>query len=505
MEAAELQTTIVERIFSAVERMPEVVSATIAGSFSDGAELAAISDIDTIIVVKRLDAAGFAAMQWEFTRALEPLLAKEGFHLRINPTLGPLKFNDERTAVLHLMVYTCQTHRDHAIKSPFTCLDWQRSQLWRKSPLQQIYPVFGLQPHHFISSRRGASDYLRDLLANVITYRELQFDQGHCREAKCQKPMSVRDRHEFAYHVIRFLMQNFLKLVRRHNHSYDGEELLEPYFALFPVGADTFVPFYRELRRIKRETRFTGEVAGLIETTTDFVTAFESQFREAFEQQAVRHLVFRHAATTQNRENGFDTVFLGRSDPDLSDRSGALPALEHLAEAVERNPIQRAFSSPLKRAGSSLRLLAERSPNIPEPVIDNRLREIDYAACEGLTVRECREQFPDLFSAWARSEDPEFPGGGENTAAVGQRVQNFSETRWAYGCDPSITCTHNVVLRTLVGRLLSLPRADWHRIRIGHLAPITVVSTQRFGQFVDLTENVERAMFADFLTSSKTV
>jgi broad specificity phosphatase PhoE len=136
-------------------------------------------------------------------------------------------------------------------------------------------------------------------------------------------------------------------------------------------------------------------------------------------------------------------------------------------------------------------------PDLPTTKLDGRLIEIDYGLCEGLTVAETRERYPELFAAWEQGEDRPFPGG-ECTADAWKRLQSFAQERWIAGCESTLVCTHNVVLRCLVGYLLSVPRRQWYRLRIPHLAPITVVSTPRFGWFVDLEEWVEREVFAGF-------
>jgi broad specificity phosphatase PhoE len=130
--------------------------------------------------------------------------------------------------------------------------------------------------------------------------------------------------------------------------------------------------------------------------------------------------------------------------------------------------------------------------------LDDRLVEMDYGACEWLTIAQARERHPELFAAWERGEDPRFPDGGENTADVWERLWDFAQERWTPGGEPTLVCTHNVVLRCLVGYLLSVPQTEWYRLRIPHLAPITVVSTEQFGLFVDLEEDVEREIFAEF-------
>jgi broad specificity phosphatase PhoE len=138
----------------------------------------------------------------------------------------------------------------------------------------------------------------------------------------------------------------------------------------------------------------------------------------------------------------------------------------------------------------------------PAAVVDPRLVEIAYGDCDGLSVAAARERHPELFAAWQRGEDPCFPGGGENSAAVLARIQNFAREQWRPDGPPTLVCTHNVVLRCLVGRLLGVPMTDWHRLHIPHLAPIHLVAS-RFGLFVDLDEAVERQVFAGFFHPTK--
>jgi broad specificity phosphatase PhoE len=493
---SDLKESIIRAIWEVVDRTPQIVSATITGSFSVGSGLAGISDIDTILIVHDLTASRFQELQDCFRSELEEPLSLHGFALRINPTLGPLKFNDDHTAVLHLMIYSSQRHREHVIQSPFTCLDWQRSPLCRKASLKEIYPVFALQPRHFINARRSASDYLRDLNREVVTFRELTFSADGYQEVQRCKPMTIRDRHEFAYHIMRFLMQNFLKLVRRENESEDGGELLTAYFEHFPQGADRFRPFYEELNRRKMKANFEEPIPRLSETATEFVQAFEAQFIEAFEQQATRHLVFRHAPTPLNRSTGASRVFQGRTDTDIFHL--APEEMGPLCEAVQTLRPAKTFTSPLLRAQSSLRVLGEHLEGLPPSTSDERLKEIDYGECEGKTVAQCKQGFPKLFAAWQRGEDPQFPGGGENTEAVLRRGQEFSHDRWQADGETSLSCTHNVVLRTMIGQLFSIPRAQWHRLNIPHLVPITLIATKRFGLFAEFSEDVEREIFSSF-------
>ena len=135
---------------------------------------------------------------------------------------------------------------------------------------------------------------------------------------------------------------------------------------------------------------------------------------------------------------------------------------------------------------------------MPVAITDRRLIEQNYGHCEGLTISAARQADPALFAAWQRNEDPRFPGG-ENLADVAHRVNEFADAVWRHARRNSIVCAHNVVVRCLVGEALGVPRSEWHRIQVPHLAPITIVQTREFGWFVDLEETVERRLFADFL------
>lgn len=493
-EVSALKAEITAALWNVVERHHWVQSATITGSFLTDESLASISDIDTIVIVDELNASRFAEIQHDCTQALEPLLARRRLKLHINPTLGPLKFNDDSTAVLHLMLYTVESHRQHVIKSPFTCFDWQRSNVFCKRTMASVYPVFGLQPHHFVSSRRGIVDYLNDFDRSVISYRELVCTDTGYEEVRRDAPMSVRDRYEYAYHVMRFLMQNLLKLIHRHNMPLDGDALVEAFSVVFPKCMDLHAPLYLELRRRKKARDFVLPIPRLADRLREFVGDFETQFRSEFFESATRHLLFRHAPTHLNGGAGDERAFVGQSDPDI--QPVAESAYASLANAIQEADCKAVYISPLKRCRQSMELIS-RSVALPPPLRDTRLTEINYGRCEGFTVAEAKRTWPSLFEAWEHGDDPCFPGG-ECTGDVWSRINSFAAEVWARSDGNTAICTHNVVLRCLVGHGLGVPKSLWHRIQVPHLAPITIVQTRNHGWFVDLDESVEERLLADF-------
>jgi ribonuclease H / adenosylcobalamin/alpha-ribazole phosphatase len=84
---------------------------------------------------------------------------------------------------------------------------------------------------------------------------------------------------------------------------------------------------------------------------------------------------------------------------------------------------------------------------------------------------------------------------------VWARAGAFADHVWREAEGNTAVCTHNVVLRCLVGHGLGVPRTEWHRLEIPHVAPITIVQTREHGWFIDLEESVERRVFANFMES----
>jgi len=488
MKAEVLKDRLREQLWQVVDRHHAVLSATLTGSFVDHPTLEGISDIDFVLVLDRINLVRYDTLLKDFREALEPVLSEAGYRLHINPTLGPLKFNESDLAVLHLMLYSHEGHVDHVIQSPFTCLDWQRSIHHRKRPMAEIYPVFGLQPRHFLGSRRSLSDYLKDFRANTVSYRELIVDEVGYHEKKCGKPMTVRDRHEFAYHVIRFLMRNLLKLVRREHEVPTGSAMLDAFFEVFPDREEAISEFFMKLTAKKRALDFSEPIPTLDAELEAFLATFESQFRKTFFDDATRHVIFRHAETSGNRDDEGNLLFLGRSDvpilPELS------TTWDRLADSITDLKPTAIYASPMTRCRQSLEKIGLEPTHV-----DERLREIEYGLAEGLNFSSAREWFPELFAAWSKGEDAPFPDG-ENTANVRERVRSFVNEHWTGG--NSITCSHNVVVRCLVGETLGVPQREWYRLKIPHLAPITFIQTRRFGLFVDLNETVEREIFQSF-------
>ena len=128
--------------------------------------------------------------------------------------------------------------------------------------LMDLYPVKCLQPGHFSSLRRGLSDYLDDLDALSISYRRYDFTSGGALLLKERYPLDERHRGEYSYHVMKYLVVNYAKLMARSNLSFDDDHLLDQWRRHLPSCVDA-IPFYECLAKEKssRGSDFPGDSA----------------------------------------------------------------------------------------------------------------------------------------------------------------------------------------------------------------------------------------------------
>ncbi|HBE04382.1 MAG: hypothetical protein A2096_02285 [Spirochaetes bacterium GWF1_41_5] len=442
-----MRSFCVEQALAAV-RHPSVLSATLVGSFADTDDLSAISDIDTVIIVDHLHEWIFREITKSFSSLAQAFCENFGYELEINSTFGPLKFNREKTVVYHVMIYDLAAHIRHCRRSPFTCYDWQRSGLYAGKKLSELYPVPCLMPGYFFNARRGVNEYLADYRRRVISYRAWEFSDGAAEEIKLEKPMTLKDRCEFAWHIVRFVMLNFYKMISGKNEILPLDELSAWYSGYFPEAADDLVRWTKLLYNSKKNNNFSEE-PGLDAFVEKFLTEFESGFSRIFPSGSRCLKFMRHGKTDLNDGN----LYLGQKNN---------PGIKQLT--AQKISAEKCYSSPLKRA-----LETALAFGFPAPQTDTRLLEIDYGRADGHDYAWLRKNYPAVCAAWEKKEDPCFPDG-ENTGAVLARVKNFCAELPA--ADKNIlVITHNVWLRCLLGFCLNLPVDQWHLLEIPHAQP----------------------------------
>ena len=257
-----------------------VVSITIVGSFVDKEDLTGISDIDTIVICKSLTESWFQKCVDKLQKIAPASLGEEfvEYKLKIKSTFGPLKFDEPKLIVVHLMVYDIEGHYKHAITSPFTCLDWERSPAIHGKALQEIFPVGRLQPRDFEDARRGLANYLEDIGNNSISFREYSFEDEQISEIKKQHPLDGRHQGEYAFHIVRNLLLNHLKLRQNDNRLFSTKELEESIGDLFDNQSTEYREKFRIIAGLKQR-RSHEFPEWTLQWAKDFISVFQNVLR----------------------------------------------------------------------------------------------------------------------------------------------------------------------------------------------------------------------------------
>jgi probable phosphoglycerate mutase len=170
-----------------------------------------------------------------------------------------------------------------------------------------------------------------------------------------------------------------------------------------------------------------------------------------------RIVLLRHGRTEWNATGRFQ----GQLDSplDLIGRAQAAAA----AVAVAPMEPDVLVTSDLVRARDTAAAVADETGL--SPTVDERLREIDLGAWQGLTRAEARAQFTEEYDRWRLGEDAR-RGGGETYAEVGARsaacVTELSSQTGAGSL--VLAVTHGGTARATIGTLMGLDPDTWWRL-----------------------------------------
>lgn len=131
-----------------------------------------------------------------------------------------------------------------------------------------------------------------------------------------------------------------------------------------------------------------------------------------------------------------------RTDLELND--DGVRAARALAPKLDGRRYDLVLSSPLRRARDTATLAGF------EPLLDDRLRELDYGEYEGLTTAEIHRRRPG-WDLW-RDGCP----GGETAADVGRRMDGVVARVRAEATGRALAFGHGHALRILAARWLAL-------------------------------------------------
>lgn len=164
----------------------------------------------------------------------------------------------------------------------------------------------------------------------------------------------------------------------------------------------------------------------------------------------------RHGESAWNAENRL----CGRSDVPLSE-VGRQQAMS-LAARLTAIPFEALYSSPLQRALETARLISEAVGL--QPVLDQRLVELDYGQWEGRTLAGIMEDDAETFRAWDAHPAQLAPPGGESGLKAQQRIVSFLDSMAAKHPHGNVLVAfHKTVCRLAVCHVLEMPPDEYRR------------------------------------------
>jgi phosphoserine phosphatase len=166
---------------------------------------------------------------------------------------------------------------------------------------------------------------------------------------------------------------------------------------------------------------------------------------------------------------------LGRADVPLNETG--LRQAELIATTLADEAVVAVYASPLQRTMQTAQVIADAHgiAVVPEP----GLIEMDIGEMDGLQLSHIRDRFPGFLERWMSVDGPaEKMPGGERLVDVADRAwETLSRLASAHQGETVAAVTHNLVLLTLLTRLMEVEIAHFRRLRQS-LAAITLLDVR---------------------------
>lgn len=173
----------------------------------------------------------------------------------------------------------------------------------------------------------------------------------------------------------------------------------------------------------------------------------------------VEVILARHGETDWNK----DEIFRGRADVELNETGLQQAAL--LGEYLSSEKIDFVYSSPLRRAVKTAGAIA-RHRALDVNTVQN-LIDFDYGEWQGLSHRDVKGKYPELFQDWRDTPEQVRIPGGESLEDVRSRAMPFVEDAvMRCGEGRIVFVSHRVVNKVLICALLGLGNAHFWNVRL---------------------------------------
>jgi len=188
--------------------------------------------------------------------------------------------------------------------------------------------------------------------------------------------------------------------------------------------------------------------------------------------------VVRHGESVDNASGD---RYSGITDSPLTERG--LRQAEDVGRALQKEGIDRIYTSPMKRAVMFARVIQSKTGGML--IIDRRLRELDYGDWEGLTHQEVFERWPKLYTAYKQDPIKNRPPNSEDPREAAERIlslwSDILRSMSHENFHRVVLVTHNSIAKILLCSILGEPLSRYRERRIDN-ASITKIAIDKFGK-----------------------
>ena len=174
----------------------------------------------------------------------------------------------------------------------------------------------------------------------------------------------------------------------------------------------------------------------------------------------MKFYLVRHGETEWNKLGRFQ----GQYDTRLND--AGLEQARVIALAAREWDLSAIYASPLSR---TMQVASEIGGPLGLPINTREgLMELGLGELEGVTGEEMRAGWPQVFDTWNSTPELVAMPGGESLATLEERSwQVILELQGAHSSEDNLAViSHNFTIRAICGKVLGIPLANFHRLRL---------------------------------------
>ena len=170
-------------------------------------------------------------------------------------------------------------------------------------------------------------------------------------------------------------------------------------------------------------------------------------------------ILIRHGETAFNASE----TFRGRADVPLNENG--LKQAQLLGEYLRDEKIDAVYSGPLQRAVKTAEAIAGHQ-GLSVIVVDN-LNDIDCGSWEGLTLKEVKEKYSELYQDWLDTPEQVKLPGGESLDDVRNRALPFMQDAvMRCGKGKIALVSHRAVHKVLICALLRMDNSSFWSFKL---------------------------------------